>query len=158
MKRSITLSVLILTFITSSSIFAFKVEPNSDNKLHKGILFNSISYQDALELSKKEGKPIFVDVYATWCGPCKLMSRLVFTNNEVGAYYNENFINLKIDAEKDGGKAFARKYRIQAYPTLMFIDSTGNVFYRTEGARQKNEFIDLGKQALKNYKPNTPID
>ncbi|MEM9916494.1 MAG: thioredoxin family protein [Bacteroidota bacterium] len=113
-----------------------------------GIEFFQGSWEEALEKARKEEKPVFVDAYAEWCGPCKRMARTVFTNEVVGEFYNKYFINLKIDIEKAPGQQFAAKYPVTAFPTLYYINSEGKVLINTKGARNVDQFIELGRKAL----------
>lgn len=62
--------------------------------------FRNITVDEAIELSKKENKLIFIDFYTDWCGPCKMMAKNVFPQKHVGDYFNANFICLKLNAEK----------------------------------------------------------
>lgn len=151
MKSTLLLFASILVF----GAFTFSgttepIEPNSKalSADDKGIEFFHGTWKEALEKAKAENKTIFVDIYATWCGPCKMMSNYVFTQQDVGDFYNENFICVKLDAEKGEGTAVARKYRIMAYPTLLYVDGDGEIVHKTEGARSGNQFIDLGKKVL----------
>lgn len=114
-----------------------------------GITFFKGTWEEALTEAKAQDKIIFLDAYAVWCGPCKRMSATVFTDPEVGSFYNDKFINVKMDMEKGEGKSLRSKYRVMAYPTLMYIDYTGKVVQRVKGARGVEEFIGLGKTALK---------
>lgn len=114
-----------------------------------GIEFFHGTWAEVLAKAKKENKPIFVDAYAVWCGPCKYMSNVVFTNGDVGDYFNENFICYKYDMEKTDGPAFANKYQVTAYPTFVFFNANGEVKYRTRGARDANGFLLVGQQAVK---------
>ncbi len=138
----------------SVGLTAYRIAPENDHKHEtlaksdKGMEFFHGTYQEALALAKKEKKPIFMDIYAVWCGPCKMMTNYVFTQEEVGDFYNKNFINYKVDAERGEGVTLARKYRIRAYPTLLFIDADGNEILKTEGARGGNDFIKLGEQVI----------
>lgn len=66
-----------------------------------GISFEHSSWEDILKKAKEENKLIFIDAYTTWCGPCKMMARNVFTDAEVGTFFNQNFINVKLDMEKE---------------------------------------------------------
>jgi uncharacterized protein YyaL (SSP411 family) len=52
---------------------------------------------------QKQVKPIFVDCYTSWCAPCKKMEQTVFVNDTVYKFYNEHFINFKVDMEKGEG-------------------------------------------------------
>jgi len=117
----------------------------------KGIQFFHGTWKEVLAESKKQNKPIFVDAYTTWCGPCKYMAANVFTNDSVGAYYNANFINYKFDMEKGEGPEFAGKYRITAYPTLLYINAEGKVVHRVIGGKQPDQFIEDGKRAMVVY-------
>lgn len=114
----------------------------------QGIVFQEGSFNDVLAKAKKENKPVFVDCYTTWCGPCKWLSANVFTNKSVGDYYNKNFVNYKLDMEKGEGKDFRTKYQIAAYPTLMFLNPDGEVRHRAVGAMDTTAFIRLGETAL----------
>lgn len=113
----------------------------------QGIQFFQGSWEEALAEAKKQDKILFVDAYAVWCGPCKRMSANVFPNDKVGEFYNKHFINLKIDME-NGDMDFRRKYPVSAYPTLMFIDYTGEMVHQVKGAMDVNGFLKLGETAL----------
>ena len=76
----------------------------------RSIEFQDITFDEALKASRTENKPIFMDCYAVWCGPCKWMSANIFTNNAVADYYNENYICVKFDMEKGEGIDIAKKY------------------------------------------------
>ena len=113
-----------------------------------GINFFQGTWSEALAAAKKQKKLIFVDAYAVWCGPCKYMSNNVFPDGAVGKFFNEHFINYKFDMEKGEGPEFSNKYKVTAYPTLLFIDGSGEVAYRQMGARDVAGFIKLGEEAL----------
>ena len=107
----------------------------------------------SLEKAKKEalksGKLIFIDAYTDWCGPCKRMAATSFKDAAVGDLYNANFINLKIEMEKNPeGPGIARKYNVKAYPTLIIIDGTGRVVKQTMGMKSKAQLLALANSAL----------
>jgi len=140
------LNLGILTLALGLMSFAFWTKkPTAD----EGIQFKSISFEQALEEAKASNKLIFMDAYAEWCGPCKYMTANVFTDKEVGEFYNAKFINLKIDMEKGEGPALAAKYQVRAYPTLFFIDGDGNVVKKVLGAQQSKKLIEIGKEVIK---------
>lgn len=115
--------------------------------LAQGIEFFEGSLEEALAKAKLEDKLIFVDAYTTWCGPCKAMSKNVFTDVNVGEFYNKSFINLKIDQEKGEGLDFAKKYNVRFYPTFVFINSEGEMAHKAVGYIEVEDFILLGAAA-----------
>ncbi|MEM6376997.1 MAG: thioredoxin family protein [Bacteroidota bacterium] len=114
----------------------------------QGIEFEHGSWNEVLAKAKQENKIIFVDAYASWCGPCKTMAKRVFPTKEAGDFYNDKFINFKIDLEKGEGPAFAKKYPVRAYPTLMFIDFDGTLVHQKVGGLNASALVELGKEAL----------
>jgi len=114
----------------------------------QGIDFFHGTWEEALEQAKAEDKIIFVDAYTTWCGPCKKMSKSVFTQKEVGDYFNQHFVALKLDMEKEQGRKFGRSYPVSAYPTFYFIDGNGETVLTTKGAMGAEKFIALGTSAV----------
>lgn len=117
----------------------------------QGIEFEHTPWKEALDLAKQEGKPLFVDSYATWCGPCKRMAKKVFTKESVGKFFNENFINLKLDMEKEDGVTFGHKYPVSAYPTLYFLGGDGNVIIKERGAKSEEDLLNIGEMVLRKY-------
>lgn len=115
----------------------------------EGIKFFKGTWEEALKAAKKSNKLLFVDAYATWCGPCKMMAKKVFVKKEVGDYYNKNFIPVKIDVESKTGRPLASKYQVKAMPTYLFVDGNGALVYRKLGYMPPNEFLAVGEGALK---------
>lgn len=106
----------------------------SATQLHgQGIEFFKGTWAELLEKSKSTGKPVFVDVYTTWCGPCKMMDKNVFPLKVVGDKFNAAFINYKVDAEKGEGVGIAGKYNVTGYPTYLFLRSDGELVHRSMG-------------------------
>lgn len=101
----------------------------------QGIQFETGNWSSVLAKAQKEKKLIYVDVYTTWCGPCKMLEKNIFPQKEAGDKYNALFVNYRLDAEKGEGIAFAKKYEVSGYPTNLFIDPENEkVVYRIMGA------------------------
>jgi thioredoxin 1 len=115
----------------------------------KGIKFQKGTWNEALAIARKENKIIFLDLSATWCGPCKYLKATTFTNSEVADFYNTTFINIELDGEKGDGATLVRKYEVKGYPTLLFINANGKVVKEALGYQDVKEFLKLG-QSLTN--------
>jgi len=105
--------------------------------------FTHHSWNDALKMAKATHKYLFVDAYATWCAPCKQLKATTFSNAKVAKYFNQNFVNLSLDAEKGDGVAFGSKWDLQSYPTLYFFDNDGDLIKRYEGFIAPEELLTL---------------
>lgn len=87
-----------------NSTFSF-VSDNTYTEFHENSLVNWITFNEAYNKCKKNPRPIMIDIYTTWCGPCKMMSNQTFNNPEIAKYINDNFYAVKFDAEsKDSVK------------------------------------------------------
>ena len=114
----------------------------------QGIDFFEGSWQEALDKAEREDKLLFVDAYAEWCGPCKMMSARVFPAEEVGSYFNTHFVSVKYDMEKDASADFRKYHSASAYPTLLFIDAGNELVHRVVGARQATQLLSDAATAL----------
>ncbi len=133
MRRVILLLTLVLTLSTARA---------------QGIDFFEGTWPEAQLQAEAQDKLIFVDAYATWCGPCKRMAATVFPDEEVGAYFNRNFVSLKIDMEAPENAEFRSAYPVAAFPTLYFINSEGEVVHKVVGALKADQLISAGGRAL----------
>ena len=120
-----------------------------------GQKINWLTFEQALDLQKKEPKKIFMDVYTEWCAPCKVMDKVTFQNENVVAYVNDNFYAVKFNGEgneefKFMGEQYSNpEFRpsrrvnkmhqftqflgVQGYPTIVFFDSDGSPIFPVMG-------------------------
>ncbi|MEX1001281.1 MAG: DUF255 domain-containing protein [Crocinitomicaceae bacterium] len=133
---------------TLSNLTSSSTEKEVFEKKDKGITFFEGNWEEALEKAKEEDKLIFLDAYASWCGPCKLMAKNTFTDQKIGDYFNAHFINFKMDMEKDPqGPRLSKKLALSAYPSLFFIDKNESVVHSGIGYLQAEQLMELGQQA-----------
>lgn len=141
----LTFTLFLATFI----VFGFK-QNTSQTKTDEGIQFFTGTWQQAIDKAKKENKYIFLDAYASWCGPCKMMKKKTFADKAVGVFYNKNFICVALDMEKGEGTSLSNKYSVEAYPTLIFLSPNGKLIEKAVGFRNAKEFLGMGVSITKN--------
>lgn len=98
--------------------------------------------------AKEKNKLVFVDCYAVWCGPCKYMDENVFNQASVVDMFNENFVNLKVDVESFDGVNVSINYKVNSFPTYLFLDAEGEVVHRLEGLFTTEGLINEADFAL----------
>lgn len=120
---------------------------------------------------KKSKKPIIMDVYTSWCGPCKMLDRNTFTNPEIISIFNENFHPVKFNAEgpeevdfggksytnpgykperartRNGKHQFTSTLAIRGYPSLVIMDENYKIVEKIAGYRTPAQL----KEALAKY-------
>jgi thioredoxin 1 len=144
MKKFLFIALLIGAITTAFVNPRISETETTTKASSKEINFKSITFAKALDEAKASGKIIFIDAYTDWCGPCKVMSKNVFTNPDVAKVFNEKFINLKIEMEKNSdGPEIARLYKVSAYPTLIFVDGSGRAVKKAIGYKSAEELIAI---------------
>ncbi|HUR31031.1 MAG TPA: thioredoxin family protein [Saprospiraceae bacterium] len=98
-----------------------------------------------LEFAHKMHKPVFIDFYTPWVESCTRMDQLVFTQDAVAHYFNEHFINYKVNV---GGASeeshLADMYGVTIFPTLVFVDGKGKIMLRHEGPVTAAQLLEMG--------------
>lgn len=162
MKKVIALASILLLSITT--INAQKI--------------NWVTMEEAQELMKKEPRKVIMDVYTTWCGPCKMLDKNTFGNPDVAKYINENYYAIKFNAEGDASitfdgntftnpnydpakkkkrnaqHQFARYLSVRAYPTMVFFDEDFSLIAPISGYLLPNQ-IEIYLKLFKTDKYKT---
>lgn len=112
------------------------------------IIFIENDWNEAVKKASAQKKYIFVDCYATWCGPCKMLKVRTFTNKKVADFFNKNFVNISIDMEAGQGPALAERWKLQAYPTLIIFDENAKPVLGTAGFMNPDDLMRFAEQAL----------
>lgn len=111
----------------------------------EAIQFQELPFKDLIAKAKKENKIVFIDAYTSWCGPCKMMEKNIFTKKTVGDYYNSNFVNARFDMEKGEGREVAAKYGVRSYPTYLFLNGDGELVSQNYGYMEESMFISMAQ-------------
>lgn len=121
---------------------------------------NALNWQQVKSMAKSENKYIFLDCYATWCGPCKEMDREVYSVDSVGQYFNLNFISVKVQMDKTDKDSprivgwykdvdlLAQAYHVYRFPTYLFLSPDGVIVEKEAGFKTIPDFVNLAKVAV----------
>ena len=106
-------------------------------------------YKTALETAKKEGKPLFVMLYADWCPHCNQMKKEVFSDAAVMDFLKKNFVCVWKNIEREEGIALKDKFNTKALPTFLFIDPNNEtLLYALKGESKKADFMSEANYSL----------
>jgi thioredoxin 1 len=147
MKNTLFIAFAAIAMVAVYAIANPKVDFKANTK--EGIQFQNGTWNEAIQIARKENKLIFLDIYATWCGPCKQLKKKTFSDAEVGTVYNQNFVNVAFDGEHGDGEMLMKKYGLRSFPSLLFIDGNGKVVTKTGGYHKPKELIELAQKFIK---------
>ena len=107
---------------------------------HAGVKWSDATFEAALKQAAAEKKPILIDFFATWCGPCHELDKNVFTQDAVAAELS-TLIALRVDAESPPGKALVERYHVVGYPTVLLVGPDGKEVDRLFGYMDAQAFL-----------------
>ena len=123
-----------------------------------------MALDEALALQKKDPKPIFMDVYTDWCGPCKTLDKKTFHDQKIVDFVTANYYAVKLNAEGkseinykgkkyanpgfvEGQKGrnsmhdFVKFLQLQGYPTMIVFDAKGEILKSIVGYYSAEELL-----------------
>ncbi|MCH2045472.1 MAG: thioredoxin family protein [Saprospiraceae bacterium] len=115
-------------------------------QIYAQLKFNTYNKQ-LIAKAKAENKLIFYEFTASWCAPCREMKKDVFPSSKVGEVYNNNFVCIQIDVDRDPHN-ISNNYDISGIPAFVFTDASGKVIHTETGYHTVDEFIELAEIPL----------
>lgn len=115
----------------------YRILQIEDTRVAEPTLVHFIESADIASLQKQalhEGKLIFINFYADWCLPCKVMQESTFKDPDIAIFMNRYYINIHVNAESEKGKVLRAAYTVNVLPTLLFYDVKGDEVIRKEGS------------------------
>ncbi|MDE6623405.1 MAG: thioredoxin family protein [Alistipes sp.] len=121
--------------------------------LHAQVKFEDKSPDALHELATKQGKLVFIDLYASWCPPCRMMERQVFSRKDVGEFMDQRFVAAKFDTDKPTGKELMKRYGKGSIPLYLVFDTQGELLGRIQGAADAETFMEDLRTIASRQKP-----
>lgn len=100
------------------------------------------------EMAVRSGKLVFIDLYADWCPPCRMMEREVFSRKDVGEFMERYFVAAKYNTDKTTGRELLKRYGSGSIPLYLIFDTEGELLGRIQGAADADTFLDNLRQVL----------
>jgi len=149
----------LLVFIIATTVIAScgsskKATKTKKPEIHDELSKYSLNFMrseylsDVLEKAHKDNKLIFVDMYADWCAPCKVMDEELYMNDDLADIINKDFISYKVNVEKGNGSHLGTIFNVKVLPTILFLDAEGNVLQRSDGALSHTKFLEMAGNSI----------
>lgn len=120
------------------------------------IEFIEVETLEQLKIAQKKASDqmlmMFVDVYATWCGPCKTMDREVYTDPSVVDYMNAHYVSVRMNGESDYGRIYASEQQLEGYPSMFIFSDDGERVSKIVGFTPAEELVGSLKSVTEGFK------
>jgi thiol:disulfide interchange protein len=147
MKNLLILIATISFLLSNNTLQAQKVSQGSQVNFYAG------SYNNFLREVRKQNKIAILDFWASWCAPCQKLDEETFSNPELAAYINQNFLVYKVNVDTFDGMEVANRFEVESFPTLIKLNSRGRLEEEWKGFFPANYLTEM----LRNSSKSSPI-
>jgi len=116
--------------------------------VEKGEIAWTYDYEAGLAAAREANKPVMVDVFATWCGPCKMLDENVFSRADV-AEASQDFVTIRVDGDQHPDTV--NKLGVSGYPTVLFLTPEAKEIGRSVGAVPYSVMLKEMEKAKERY-------
>lgn len=126
---------------------------HGNTQSNASIRFGEADYTTVMEAARTQQKNVLFYFTHPYCAPCKIMERTVFNQPDIIKLVEESSIAVKVDCvdEKPFARAIQKQFEINRFPTLLIVDSAGNILDESSGYMDKEEltvFMQESKMGL----------
>lgn len=142
-KMLILLIIVIFGVLTVYGILNYEnsIKPKNQSQNNQIDLQWNNNIDSALISAQKSNKLVFIDFYTDWCGYCKQMDSVTFSDPHVKERFAMKYILVKINGDQNPD--VVSKFQIYGYPTFVILDSNGNEIKRQEGYVTPAEILNI---------------
>ncbi len=133
----------LLSLMSLSSLLLITTRATAQETRKPAIAWKT-DYHEALKLATEQNKPLLIDFFATWCGPCRMMDEQVYTDPEVIKAMG-SFVTVKVDIDADEKTAMA--YGVHSIPRNVVLNIHGEMIGDRLGFMESEEYIAYLKDA-----------
>lgn len=101
----------------------------------------------------QSGKPVFIDLYADWCPPCRMMEREVFSEKELGEFMERHFIAARYNVDQKTGCELMQRYGSGSIPLYLVFSPDGELLGRITGATNAATLMENLRAILREQGP-----
>ena len=114
------------------------------------------SYKQAADEARQRSRPILIKITATWCGPCRQMHQLTFTDERVRRRLRRDFVLLELDADEHS--QLVADFRVEAYPTTLVVSPELQIVKRMTGFQSAGDLVSTLELVRNKDAPDEGLD
>ena len=139
MNKLVLILVVVVAALAIYGVFSLSADKN-ESADQSNLNWNT-DLNSALSTAQNTNKLVLVDFYAPWCTYCRQMDAVTFQDPRVQQKLSSNYVLVKINGDQNPD--LVKKYQVYGYPTILILDSSGNVMKTISGYQGPDEFSNM---------------